>query len=272
MENKSAVLLIMAAGLLSTMSCQKDDLQPFDIALQADKTAITVDQYNDDVAFTLTWNEVSAGDVTPTYFVEFTDDTDLEFMSSYVIKIEDGSTSLAVTNSILEEIHNTIGAVSDYGLITRVRVEGADYAQSISNQAKIAVTLNLLPTFDLLYLCGVGCDAGWEVSGILTMENNDMVFTWTGHLYPVEGDNAGRGFRFNTTIGEWAPCLVLSLEEEGKLEYCADGVFEYVGDGQGEPDPTTQEITVDTDGTYTITVDATDLKNITYTCELVEAN
>lgn len=265
MKKISALLLIMAAGFFSAVSCQKEDLSPFDITLQADKETITVDQYNDAVAFNLSWNEVSAGETAPRYFVEFSDDSDPEFMSSIVFEQKE-TTSMAVTFKDMETIHNAIGAVSDYNLVARMRVEGADYAQSISNQVKIAVTLNLLPTFDELYLCGEGCDAGWSL-GQLPMTNNDGVFTWTGHLWPTE---SGRGFRFNTTDDNWAPCLVLALGEDDRLVYSADAVYEYIGDGAGEPDPATQEVRVDKDGTYTVTIDATDLKNITLDVTLVE--
>lgn len=252
---KSVLIAIFAVPL--AVSCQKNDkdltLQEF--ALRTDTNGITVEVYDDAVAFTLEWDAISLGGETD-YFIEFAQDSDVEFTSSVTMNAGK-ETSATITFKDLETINNTIGAVSDYTLAARIRAEGEGYRQSISNKVMVQVELNILPVIENLYVLGAACDAGWSLGAMDEMASEDGIFTWTGHLKAEDPDAGIGGIRFNTTNQDWFPALIPG-DTPGTLIYVAGETDDY------------KELTVDVSGTYYIEINAKSAKDMTYTCELIK--
>lgn len=251
--------LILAASLVFMPSCQKENTKLAEVKLQADTEAILVEVYNEEKALTLTWNSAAKNGTAPNYFVEITTGTNLEFTSSVIFPAEN-ATSLTLTNQELKSVHTALGINSDYTLTARVRAEADGFTQVISNKVNIAVTLDILPVIERLWVLGGATNAGWSLGAMPEMENNGGIFTWTGHL--KDAASAG-GVRFNTINTNWFPSLTLveAPSTSGKLMYMASHI----------PDKYI-EFSVEVAGTYKLTIDARNFKNMTYTCELVEAD
>ena len=105
-----------------------------------------------------------------------------------------------------------------------------------------------------LYLLGDAVDSGWSLADMPAFENNNGVFTWTGHLKA----NSRWRFPLQKVKYGWWPCLVLS----------ADGTT--LSLGQGDADDTSYLLPQS--GIYTLTFNLTDWDNRTFTIELVEAD
>lgn len=257
MKNILKAVLIASLAIPLSASCQKNDkdliLEEF--GLRTDTDGITVEVYDDAIAFTLEWDGISMGGETD-YFIEFAQDSDTEFTSS-VIMSAGKETSAAITYKDMETINNTIGAVSDYTLAARIRAEGEGYRQSISNKIMIQVELNILPVIENLYVLGSACDAGWSLGAMDEMTSEDGIFTWTGHLKAEDTEAGIGGIRFNTTNQDWFPALIPG-ETPGTLVYAAGETADY------------KELTVDVSGTYSIEINAKSTKDMTYTCELIK--
>lgn len=259
MKDILKTVLIALLAIPAAVSCQKNDkdITIGTFALRTDKNGLTVEAYDDATAFTLDWDAASP-DGEADYFIEFAQDNDKEFTSSVIINAGH-ETSAAITFKDLETVNNTIGAVSDYTLAVRVRAEQAGLRQSISNKVMIDIELNILPAIEHLYVLGGACDAGWSLGATDEMSNDDGVFSWTGHLKAEDPDNGIGGVRFNTTNEDWFPALIPG-ETPGTLVYVAGETDDY------------KELTVDVSGIYNIVIDATSVKNMTYTCTLEEAD
>lgn len=98
-----------------------------------------------------------------------------------------------------------------------------------------------------LYILGSATDTGWSLDTMESFDNNGGIFTWTGNL------KAGEEFRFPTqkVANQWWPCLVIETDGS-KIFY-------------GTSDADKRTYTVAETGVYTITIDARDINNLTYT-------
>lgn len=102
-----------------------------------------------------------------------------------------------------------------------------------------------------LYMLGDGCAAGWENTAALPMEGTDGNYTITAEL------TTGGYIKFIEVLGQWAP--MYGTDDSGTS---ASGSLVY-RPTEDDADPASIP-TPDTDGTYTITVNTTDL---TYSIE-----
>ena len=100
-----------------------------------------------------------------------------------------------------------------------------------------------------LYMLGSACDTGWDLDNMEAFTNDGGIFTWTGNL------KAAEEFRFplQKVSGQWWPCLMIAADGSG-LVY-------------GTSDSEKVIYTVAETGKYTITIDARDFSNMTYTLE-----
>jgi hypothetical protein len=97
-----------------------------------------------------------------------------------------------------------------------------------------------------LYILGGATSTGWNLDAMEAFTKNGTIFTWTGHLTVDE-------FRFplQKQSNVWWPCLMFS--EDGKsIVY-----------GKSDADKVVYKVAEE--GDYTITIDATNVKNITGT-------
>ena len=102
-------------------------------------------------------------------------------------------------------------------------------------------------TITELYILGAATDTGWDLGSMAAFTNNGGVFSWTGNL------KAGEQFRFPTqkVSNQWWPCLV--IEDDGSRIF------------YGTADADNRNFTVSESGEYTITIDAKDISNLSYT-------
>ena len=141
------------------------------------------------------------------------------------------------------------------------RVETDGLYKITVNPETLAMTVERLgdrPESELvLYILGgainENTDAGWKLENMQTFENNNGIYTWTGHLRRDE-------FRFPIK-SDWWPCYQISGEglENLSLVY-----------GTSDEDKTNYR--VPQAGTYTITINLTNLESPTVELTLVEAD
>lgn len=131
------------------------------------------------------------------------------------------------------------------------------------NPENLAMTIERLgdrvvPEFTVteLYMLGGACDTGWTLADMTAFENNNGVFTWTGHL------KANEEFRFPLQkVPEpamWWPCYMISADGQSLVL------------GQKDEDKVVYKVAQS--GRYTITINLTNLENPTVSIELVEAD
>lgn len=102
-----------------------------------------------------------------------------------------------------------------------------------------------------LYLLGDAVDSGWSLADMPAFENNNGVFTWTGHL------KANSQYRFPIQRNWW-PCLCATTDGKGV--------------NLGTNDNERNHYPLPESGVWTITVDLTDWNNRSISFELVEAD
>ena len=129
------------------------------------------------------------------------------------------------------------------------------------NPENLAMTIERLgdrvvPEFTVteLYMLGGACDTGWTLADMTAFENNNGVFTWTGHL------KANEEFRFPLQKvpdpAMWWPCYMISADGQSLVL------------GQKDEDKVVYKVAQS--GIYTITINLTNLENPTVSIELVE--
>lgn len=129
------------------------------------------------------------------------------------------------------------------------------------NPENLAMTIERLgdrvvPEFTVteLYMLGGACDTEWTLADMTAFENNNGVFTWTGHL------KANEEFRFPLQKvpdpAMWWPCYMISADGQSLVL------------GQKDEDKVVYKVAQS--GIYTITINLTNLENPTVSIELVE--
>ena len=151
MDSKSlfSFAVVSAVAAFVSFGCSKGDDALSSAKLTADQESIVVEKYDENIAFNLSWDEVGGASK---YFVQFTADSDPEFLKAYVKDAVDG-TSLAVTYDDMKAIHNSTGVLSDYQLLVRVLSETEGMTSSYSNKVRVNVGFAIWPDIDMLYLC-----------------------------------------------------------------------------------------------------------------------
>ena len=130
---KRIILIISVLASLFVTGCKKSTLPQ--IILISDKYEVQVTNYNNNVVFTLSWEQKGGNtDITQTY-VQFSNDK--EFVSPYVLK--SSGNSFVVTGKDLKKIQDTFGVLKDYELIIRLLVEGEGAPSVYSNKVRIQV-------------------------------------------------------------------------------------------------------------------------------------
>ncbi len=241
---------VSSFAALSLAGCSDTDSALSPASLTADQENIVVEKYDESVAFNLSWDEV--GGATK-YFVQFTADSDPEFLKAYV-KDSEGSTSMAVTYDDMKAVHDATGVLADYQLLVRVLSEAEGSTSSYSNKVRVNVGFDIWPDIDMVYLCGDACVGSWNIGTVpsvrLTPKNGLMydVYTWEGKL------TAGGQFRINTK-DDWFPSIMKST---------VDGSAVYVGSSSIYYEDTSlyDHFSVSETGEYSVTVDLTDFKAI----------
>ena len=152
-------------------------------------------------------------------------------------------------------------ATDDNQVENPYRVESEGYYKVTVNVEEMTVTFERLsdrvePSLVVteLYLLGDAVDTGWSLADMPAFENNNGVFTWTGHLKA----NSRWRFPLQKVENGWWPCLVLS----------ADGTT--LSLGQGDADDTSYLLSQS--GIYTLTFNLANWDNRSFTIELVEAD
>lgn len=225
--------------------------------LSVDKSELEVSFYNDDLALGVSWQAVSGATA---YFVQFTADSDPEFLKAYVIKADDGRTALDVTYNDMKLIHDATGVISDYKLLIRVLAESEGKTSSYSKKASVNVSMSMWPDLGTVYLCGDAAPCSWTIapleSAIFTSRNGNMydIYEWEGELKA-----APMTFRINTKP-DWFPSVMISAVDHKDIYVAGSDVY-YASPDDYLP------YTVDEDGVYKVTVDFTDFKNITVEIE-----
>lgn len=252
MDSKSlfSFAVVSAVAAFVSFGCSKGDDALSSAKLTADQESIVVEKYDENIAFNLSWDEVGGASK---YFVQFTADSDPEFLKAYVKDAVDG-TSLAVTYDDMKAIHNSTGVLSDYQLLVRVLSEAEGVTSSYSNKVRVNVGFAIWPDIDMLYLCGDACAGSWNIGTVpsvhFTPRNGLMydVYEWEGKL------TAGGGFRINTK-DNWFPSIMKST---------VDGAPVYVGSSSiyYEDESLYEHFSVSETGVYAVTVDLTDFKAI----------
>lgn len=247
-----------AACVMFMAGCSSEQPVLQSASVQVDKSELEVSVYNDDLAFSVSWDAVKGADA---YFVQFTADSDPEFLKAYVVKIEDGSTNLEMTYNDMKLIHDATGVISDYKLLIRVLSEGRDCTSSYSRKAIIDVAMSMWPELGTVYLCGDAAPCSWTTApkdnAIMKPKNGEMydLYEWEGLL-----NAAPAGFRINTA-DNWFPSVMYSIKD-GKDVYLTND--DYYGDSANYP-----HYTVDEKGIYKVTADFTDFTNIKVTITYV---
>ena len=95
-----------------------------------------------------------------------------------------------------------------------------------------------------LYILGAATDNGWSLDTMPQLEKDGSIFTITTHLKAgTLADNTVFRFPMQRVAGKWWPCLVKGATDGSLM----------VGTGDGDA---SRQFTVDTSGTYLITIDA----------------
>lgn len=145
-----------------------------------------------------------------------------------------------------EEIPNTYQVESDgYYKIT---VDPVTLAMTIE---RLSDRQAFVPQVTELYVLGDAVDTGWSLDHMPAFENNNGVFTWTGHL------KANARYRFPMQRNYW-PCL------------CATTDGSTVNYGINDPDET--HYPIPQAGVWTITINLTNWASRSISFELVEAD
>lgn len=135
--------------------------------------------------------------------------------------------------------------------------ETVKWSSISSKSARVfeAGNLYLLPAFKVnlseLYILGGPVDTyAWEIGDMVPMEENeDHIFTWTGRLF--KGNSSSERFRFPVETGYY-PAIY-------KVNDTPTVKFENMGNSY--------DFTVDRDGYYAVTVNTSDMDNITVNVE-----
>lgn len=248
----------VAVSVVFMVSCSTKE-QPVlpATSISVDKSELEVSFYNDDLAFGISWEAIDGATV---YFVQFTADSDPEFLKAYVMKVEDGRTAIDVTYNDMKLIHDATGVISDYKLLIRVLAETEGKTSSYSKKTSIDVSMSMWPELGTVYLCGDAAPCSWTIAPLETAifqpKNGKMydVYEWEGEL-----KSAPAGFRINTAE-DWFPSVMRSAKDN-KDVYVAGSDTYYAS-----PDDYLH-YTVDETGIYKLTVDFTDFKSITVAIE-----
>lgn len=219
--------------------------------LSADVESLTVDMCSEQLAMVFTWNNLATEKIFPTYELVLADEKDSKFENavSYVCNNVRRPFSHAELDKIVRGMGYSLN--EELTLKAFVFVSANGYEPVVSN----VVSIKLQVKVPSLYPIGSATPYGWDTRYSVPMKKNGDVFTCD---LPLKANSDLKFIVYNTS---WWPGIVNKSADP----YTYQPMLHFT-ELTGDLD---RKFFVNKDGDYRITVNTSDIDNITFTADLL---